>query len=223
MTSGRLATKMAACGVVLGLTMLGRARFLRWGATSDEVRDDLPGDDLVTDADLVATRALTMRCTSDAAWPWIAQLGQGRGGFYSYDFLENLAGCDIQSADRIVAAWQRVCVGDEVRLFPDGGLSVAVVEPPRALVLQGGVGAGRTPLPFDFSWAFVLRERNDGTTRLVVRERYHFAHWWVRLLVEPVAVVSFVMSEKMLRGIRDRAERSDPGSPVRVCREQLPA
>jgi hypothetical protein len=109
-----------------------------------------------------------------------------------------------------------------VELFPDGGLFVAVAEPPRALVLQGRA-AGRTPLPFDFSWAFVLHERNDGTTRLLVRERYRPAHWWARLFVEPVAVVSFVMSQKMLRGIRDRAERSDPPSPVRISAEGLPA
>ena len=147
-----------------------------------------------------------MRCTRDVAWPWIAQLGQGRGGFYSYDFLENLAGCNIHSADRIVPAWQDVRVGDEVRLFPEGGLLVAVADPPSGLVLHGLAGVGPAAMPFDFSWAFVLHEATDGTTRLVVRERYRSANWWVRLFVEPVAVVSFAMSHKMLRGIRDRAE-----------------
>ena len=62
----------------------------------------LPGDELMAYADLTATRAVTVRASADAVWPWIVQLGQGRGGFYSYDFLENLVGCDIHGADRIV-------------------------------------------------------------------------------------------------------------------------
>jgi len=62
--------------------------------------------------------------------------------------------------------------------------------------------------PYDFTWAFVLRERPEGTPWLLVRERYAYTRWWARLLVEPVAAVAFVMSQRMLRGIRDRAERT---------------
>ena len=79
---------------------------LRWGATDHELQQAYPGDDLIADADLTATRAVSVGAGADDVWPWIAQLGQGRGGFYSYDFLENLVGCDIHSADRIVPAWQ---------------------------------------------------------------------------------------------------------------------
>jgi hypothetical protein len=64
------------------------------------------------------------------------------------------------------------------------------------------------PAPYDFTWAFVVEDRPDGSTRLVVRERYAYTRRWARLLVEPVAVVSFLMSQKMLRGIRDRAEKA---------------
>lgn len=78
--------------------------------------------------DLTATRAITVRAPASGVWPWIAQLGQGRGGFYSYDFLENLAGCDVHSADRIVPEWQDVVVGDEVRLAPQATLAVACLE-----------------------------------------------------------------------------------------------
>ena len=209
MAARRLAITGGAGGVGAGLVTLGRRELLDWGASAGEAAVELPGDDLVVDADLVATRAVTVRCEPDAVWPWIAQLGQGRGGFYSYDVLENLAGCDIHSADRIVPAWQHVGVGDEVRLFPEGGLSVAVAEAPSALVLQGMPTPGSGAPPFDFSWAFVLREGDAGSTRLVVRERYRYAHWWVALMVEPVAAASFVMTQKMLRGIRDRAERSE--------------
>src|SRR6266542_263677 len=139
---------------VLGATMgaavaayllLARRRQLQWGATDQEANGPLPGDDLIASPDLTATRAITIRTSADRAWPWIAQLGQGRGGFYSYDFLENLLGCDIHSADHIVSEWQDVAVGDDVRLFPDGPLTVAVLEPARSLVIQGGVPMGSMP------------------------------------------------------------------------------
>ncbi len=76
-----------------------------------------------------------------------------------------------------------------------------------ALVLRGGVPMGTVPPPYDFTWAFVVREQPDGTTRLLVRERYGYTRRWAPLLVEPVAVVAFVMTQRMLRGIRDRAEQ----------------
>ena len=202
------ARSVAVGGAVAAGFALVRARYLRWGATDEEHNMALPGDELVPDADLTATRAVTVGAGADGVWPWIAQLGQGRGGFYSYDFLENLVGCDIHSADQIVPEWQSIDVGDEVNLHPEVGLIAAVVEPGRALVLRGGVPMGRTPPPYDSTWAFVLRDQADGTTRLLVRERYGYARRWARLLVEPTELISFVMSQRMLRGIKERAERA---------------
>lgn len=190
-------------------TTAGRAarkRYLRWGASNEEVRGLLPGDDLMAEADLVATRAITIDSDPSDVWPWLAQLGQGRGGFYSYDGLENLAGCDMHSADTVVARWQSVDAGDQVHLHPEVALAVAEVQPGRVLVLRGGVPLGTAPAPYDFTWAFVLRDGPEGTTRLVVRERYSYSRWWSALLVEPVELVSAVMSQRMLRGIRERAE-----------------
>ena len=172
-----------------------------------------PGDDLIPTPDLMATRAITVHAAAAQAWPWIAQLGQGRGGFYSYDVLENLVGCDIHSADQIVPEWQAITVGDQVKLHPEVGLAVAALERGRSLVLRGGVPIGNTSPPYDFTWAFVLQEQPDGTTRLLVRERYAYTQQWAPLLVEPVAVVAFVMSQRMLRGIRDRAERGSRPTP----------
>jgi hypothetical protein len=169
---------------------------------------------LVANGDLSATRAITISASADQVWPWIAQLGQGRGGFYSYDFLENLVGCDIHSADRIVPEWQDVAVGDNVRFAPEVGLDVALLERERSLVLCGGVPIGKTAPPYDFTWAFALRDRPDGTTRLLVRERYAYTRPWAPLLVEPTEAVSFVMSQKMLRGIKDRAERAAGATQV---------
>jgi hypothetical protein len=204
-TTRAAAIAVAAGGSIAALALIGRTRLLRWGATDEEIAAAQPGDDLIGDANVTATRAITIRRSPDVVWPWIAQLGQGRGGFYSYDFLENLVGCDIHSADRVVPEWQQIEVGDEVRLAPTAGLRVATLEPGRALVLQGSLPVARTP-PFDSTWAFVLCEQPDGTTRLLSRERYGYRRWWAPFVVEPTQAISFVMSRKMLLGIRDRAE-----------------
>jgi hypothetical protein len=180
---------------------------LGWGATDRECDASLPGDDVLPNADLAATRAITVRAPAERIWPWIAQLGQARGGFYSYDFLENLVGCDIHSSDRIVPEWLTPGVGDEVRLHPEVALIVSAVDRGRSLVLRGGVAMGSVAPPYDFTWAFVLRQGTDGATRLLVRERYAYTAWWASPLVETTAIVAFVMSQKMLRGIKDRAER----------------
>ena len=203
----RVGVVLAATVVVVGKIAL-RARLAHWGATAVEVRGVLPGDDLVGHADVVATRAITVHATAASVWPWIAQLGQGRGGFYSYDAVENLLGLDIHSAERIVPEWQSVEVGMAVMLAAEVPLTVAVVEPGRALVLRGVVPLGQAATPYDFTWAFVLCDGEGGTTRLVVRERYGYLRWWARLIVEPVSVVSAVMTRRMLRGIRERAERT---------------
>ena len=184
---------------------------LRWGATPTEVGATLPGDDLLPVADLVSTRAITISASADDVWPWLAQMGQGRGGFYSYDVLENaIARCDIHSADRVVDEWQDIHAGDAVHLHPELALSVAVVEPGRALVLHGGVPAtgakGTADPPFDFTWTFVVDDLPGGS-RLIMRERYAYTRRWAAAIVEPVEAASFVMSQRMLRGIRDRAER----------------
>lgn len=202
---------VAATTVAVAL-LAGRRRLLHWGASPREVAAGLPGDDLVPEPDLVATRAITVRTRPGDVWPWVVQLGQNRGGFYTYDRLENLVGAQIHSADRIVPAWQHVTVGDEVTLAPDVPLAVAIADPPRALVLGGGIPMGDEGPPFDFSWSFVLVEQDDAT-RLLVRERYRATRWWAPPLLEALAVVSFVMSQRMLRGIRDRAERQ-PGEPT---------
>lgn len=193
--------------VAAGVTLARRWQ-LRWGATSHEVGATLPGDALLGRPDVVATRAIAIAAEPAAVWPWIAQMGQGRGGLYTYDLVENLIGCDMHSADHIVSEWQQVRVGDEFKLHPDVALTVAAVEPGRALVIRGGVPMGEAAAPYDFTWAFTVADQPDGTTRLVVRERYQCTRRWARLLVEPLQVVSFVMSQKMLRGIKSRAEGS---------------
>jgi hypothetical protein len=168
------------------------------------------GDALLARADLLATRALIIDGEPDAVWPWIAQIGQGLGGFYSYDSLENLLGCHIHSAEQVVAEWQDVTVGAAVNLAPEVSLTVALVEPQRAMVLRGGIPMGSVPAPYDFTWAFVLRPCGGGSTRMIVRERYGYLSRWAPLLVEPVQLISTLMTQRMLRGVRDRAQRIAP-------------
>jgi hypothetical protein len=205
----RYAAGVSTIGVAPAVYILvARPRHLRWGASARECEASLPGDDLIASPDLVATRAITVRTSAARVWPWIAQLGQGRGGFYSYDFLENLVGCDIHSADRIVPEWQAINVGDQVNLHPEVGLLVALVDPERVLVLRGGVPMGRTQPPYDFTWAFILRPGPAGASRLLVRERYSYSCRWASCSWSRLELISFVGSQRMLRGIKERAERA---------------
>jgi hypothetical protein len=207
MTRTRRASLITAVVAVAAVAVM-RRRQLRWGATDAESKQPLPGDELVPEPDLTATRAITIHAGVDGVWPWIVQLGQGRGGFYSYDSLENLVGCDIHSAQQINPGWQHLDVGDTVLLAPELALTVGVVKAPHTLVLRGGVMPGTTVAPYDFTWTFDLSAVSATTTRLIVRERYGYTRRWARFMVEPLTVVSFLMSRRMLRGIRDRAEQS---------------
>jgi hypothetical protein len=181
---------------------------LNWGATSAEVEKWLPGDDLLADADAASTMAITVDAPPDAIWPWLRQLGQERGGFYSYEWAENLVGLDIHNADRVVPEWQDRSVGDTVRLgradrFPDATLEVVELDPGRSLVL-------RTPdEPAWWVWSFVLESVDDRTTRLLVRSRIRLpANPAVRIGVQSVLdPVTVLMTYGMLRGLRERAER----------------
>jgi hypothetical protein len=211
-----LGPRTFALGAAAVLVAVLRKLSLRWGATADEQHRSMPGDELMARADLESTRAVTIHAPADQVWPWLAQLGQGRGGLYSYDWLENLIGCDIHSSDVVLPQCQQVTAGDQIRLAPQVPLTVARVDPGRALVLNGGIPMGSVASPWDFSWAFVLHENADGTTRLVVRERYRYTRRWAALIVEPTELVSLVMSTRMLHGIKLRAERPPFTAPTPV-------
>jgi hypothetical protein len=117
-----------------------------------------------------------------------------------------------------MGAWQDVAVGDEVRLHPEVSLAVSLVKPGRALVLRGAVPMGEVSAPYDMTWAFVLRDEPGGATRLLVRERYQYLSCWAPALVEPVELVSLVMSQRMLRDIKQRAEQLTDEISVRPGR-----
>lgn len=183
--------------------------FSRWGATDLEVFARIPGDLLVPDPSMESTRAITIDATAGEIWPWLIQIGKKRGGFYSYDWLENLFGCEIRSVSEIHSEWQDLARGDTVHLGPEGYpfYLVAEVEPERLLVLVAGMNF--TDQATVSTWVFFLRPLQDDQTRLIVRNRTkyepevgNFLLW--RCITEPA---SFIMEQKMLRGIRKRAEQ----------------
>lgn len=205
-TLARFAALLTAVSVIYWFAI--RPWHIRWGASDEEAEAAVPGDDLIPAPDLQATHAITINAPADAVWPWLVQMGQGKGGLYSYEWLENLAGCDMHNAKDIVPEWQNTRVGDFVRMGPEGYPLFKVIDMARnrALVLQAA--DPQTTQPASATWAFVLDEQPDGTTRLIVRSRNdyeptvgNFLMW--RLLVEPVA---FIMEQEMLRGIKTRAE-----------------
>jgi hypothetical protein len=179
----------------------------RWGATGEELVQSLPGDEIVAGASVETTRAIEIGSPAARVWPWLAQIGQGRGGWYSYDWLENLLGCDIHTLDHIEPALQTLQVGDEIRLGPQEGLpsyKVVLMEPGQALVLRSvnpQTGAeGET-------WGFYLLEKQSGLTRLVVRHRATPGIDATERIFNTVfQPISFVMERRMLKGIRERAE-----------------
>jgi hypothetical protein len=183
---------VAGTVVAAGYAVAVRPWIRRWGATEEELEKPLPGDELVPDAGIATTRAVTIEAPVEEVWPWLAQIGQDRAGFYSYEWLENLAGCRLRNAERIHPEWQVRQVGDLVLLHPATGVRLARFEPNRVLALDG--------------WgAFVLERIGADRTRLIVRGRGKrgFGSVAYGLLLE---VPHFVMERKMLLGIRERAE-----------------
>ena len=186
-------------------------RRVRWGATPDEVAATFPGDELVAEPKWGYTLGITIDAPPAQVWPWVVQIGQGRGGFYSYELLENLVGCRITNASRIVPEWQHLDVGDEVRLHPDAPpLTVAIVDPPTALVLSGAPAEVGTEEDYVRStWGFHVVSMGGGRSRLITRGRTEYSPAFVNRLFFgrfPMEPITFVMNRRMLLTIRDLAE-----------------
>lgn len=227
---GRCFAVLVALGAVVLLYVLGvRPWLLDWGATPLERVRILPGDEIVPGAVRATTRALTIDAPAAAVWPWLAQLGQDRGGFYSYELLEDLVGCEMPRADRILPDAQQWRPGDSLWMYPPakldglGSAPLLAAVPGRALAFgTWPPGAAHTGPP-QGSWAFILEPVDAGTTRLLVRGRGSAAArplaWaFDRGVFEPV---HFVMERRMMEGIRRLAEGRGPYSRAADAAEIL--
>jgi hypothetical protein len=202
----RTATKMlaTAAGTAAALETtrrLVRTPVLTWGATEEEAGRSLPGDELLEDPAVVSTRAITIDAPPSAVWPWLVQMGSGRGGAYTYDWIENLFGLGMHSAERINPEWQNLAVGDVIPGRESlQGMRVEVLDPERALVTRSEVGT--------WVWAFVLEDLG-GRTRLLSRNRIAMPDPSPgdRIGMAVMEPGSLVMERKMLHGIKERAER----------------
>jgi hypothetical protein len=203
-----LAVGVATAGAVATVGPAAYVLFFRrwcltWGARGDEVAAKLPGDELLPDADLVTTRAVTVDAPPEAIWPWLVQMGSGRGGAYTYDWIENLLGLDMHSADEILPRYQNVRVGDELPMGPGRpGMTVEVLDPSRTLAVRLA----------DQNWVWIFALVPEGeSTRLISRNRIatsalpHVGRLFYTVFMEPG---SLVMERKMLLGIKQRAERT---------------
>lgn len=196
---------------VAALLVAGR-RFRNWGASKGECETSYPGDELVADPAEVTTRAVTVDAPAEEVWRWLVQIGQDRGGFYSYQWLENVAGLHIHNTDEIRDEWQHLRVGDTVRLVPPGWLGsgagvqlpVASIEPGRSIVLREPPG----DLPWDAIWSFHIVPEGPHRCRLISRGRTHRGSRAAWLAAEAMDPVAMVMTRAMLLGIKRRAEAS---------------
>jgi hypothetical protein len=199
----------AAPVAAVAYLVVGRRRCLTWGATADEVDRMMAGDELMPNPDILSTRAISIDAPPAAIWPWLVQMGPGRGGAYTYDWIENLMGLNMHSADEILPQFQGLKIGDCWQLGTKGPrLRVEVLDAEQAMVVRSEDG--------NWVWAFSLYP-DGASTRLVSRNRIAtpgaspLVRAFGTLIMEPG---SLVMERKMLLGIRRRAESlvQEPGT-----------
>lgn len=187
---------------VFAFAPLFRRWHMRWGATDAELAAPMSGDDLVPASTFTATRAITIAAPPENVWPWIVQMGYRRAGFYTYDLVDN-AGCP--SADRILEEYQTFAVGDWA--FPMNslfGIELPLNESDAFRVKAFATAEWLLWEKPDSTWSWLLKRLPDDGTRLIVRIRARPASLFWTLFME---VGDPPMAVKMLKGIKERAER----------------
>lgn len=209
-----MATSVVRVAVAAALLYAARRYYRNWGTTKEECRSTLPGDELVGRPAVQSTEAVWINAPTDAIWPWLVQMGQDRGGLYSYETLENLIGLHYRNADRIHPEWQELVPGEVIRLAPEGWngrrsgvtMQVAEVIDKEAIVLRG------TPpeFPWDAVWSFHLAPHWEDRCRLLVRTRARLRYPGEVLATELAGPVTALVTRGMLLGIKRRVETLPP-------------
>jgi hypothetical protein len=174
----------------------------RRGATEEEATRPMPGDDEVKHPMQVTTRAVTVNASASDIWPWLVQMGYRRGGMYSYDWIDRRLGIlDAPSADRIIPEFQHLEVGDIIPMGKPPSWPVKPIEPERILLILINEPNAQV------TWCFMLDEKAERQTRLILRIRNRLAMTPVLLLSLPIMLPGeFLMVRRMLPGIKQRAE-----------------
>jgi hypothetical protein len=178
-----------------------RPWFLNWGATPAEIEASMPGDDVIRAPKQVSTRAVTINAQPEDVWPWLAQMGNRRGGLYTYDLIDRLLGAlDEPSAERILPEHQHLEVGDVIPIGNGPDWPVKDLEQ-NSFLLAHILAPG-----MEFTWAWVLNELDESHTRLVLRIRSQLSGPIPTLLFHLSDPGSFLMTRQHLLGIKRRAE-----------------
>lgn len=197
-------------GAAAALLYGARRYFRDWGTTKAESESHLPGDRLVHPPVLQATEAVDIEAPAGEVWPWLVQMGQDRGGLYSYERFENTVGLRYRNADRLHEEWQHLAEGDAVRLVPKGWLGfdhgvemrVAELDVGECIVLFAEPPA----VPFTVVWSFHLMPRGADRCRLVIRSRMGLRHPGEVLVAELIGPARALFTRGMLIGVKRRAE-----------------
>jgi hypothetical protein len=189
----------------------------RWGSTPSDLRRVMAGDALLGHATYSGTLSVSVTAPREDIWPWLVQLGYQRGGLYSYDWLDRLFGyLDRPSATRILPEFQHLSVGDEIPLGRGPSWPVGAIEPYRSLVLDmrnmGGI---------DWVWQFGLYPVDEQRTQLVSRSRVYARTVWARLLTYVIEPAGFLMTRRMLLGIKERAEARAASRALQISSASL--
>ncbi len=192
----RLACALTVVGVAAPLVdhLVVRPWLRGWGATAEERTRPMPGDPPDSTPLFTTTRGVTIEAPAEEVWRWLVQIGQDRGGFYSYDWLENLAGCHLHSAEEVREEWQHRGAGDPLRIFDGYSTELLEVDPPHALVIA--------------NWgAYVIEPIDDGRCRLLARSHADRDAGGAAYLLA-IELPHAIMERRMMLGLKERAERA---------------
>lgn len=200
----------------------------RWGLSIEEAKRSLPGDELVSSPKSKFTHAIKINAPVEYVWPWIAQIGQGKGGFYTYEALENLIGLQIYNSDIVLPEFQNPTIGDTVAFAPEDASPIVICEHGRAMAIENSLDMDsnqwydpKGPSPKNFlhlTWLWYVEALDDYHCRFISRNRVDYSpNFKNKLLFGPLTEpIVFTMDRKMCLGIKKRAERLAQTNPLKI-------